>query len=295
MLSYQHIYHAGNSADIFKHLTLTLILDSLSKKDKPFTVFDSHAGNGFYSFEDERTEKTGEKNEGILKLLKNSAVIENDDKAFDIFLKYLKIQRLYLNKKLYAGSPEIERLSMKSQDHLNLCELHPESVAALKKNMGTPTLTEKKDLPQIHIHERDGWETINALIPPKYTDGANKGKTMRGLVFMDPSFEDESDYLNCAKTFDAMHKKWNSGIFALWYPVLTKKKSLLADMKRKIIATAGSAPTTPVFDIQFLTKEESDIDRTEKAAMIGSGMLIVNPPFQIEEKLRYAVEVLGKI
>lgn len=292
MLSYQHIFHAGNTADIFKHLTLILILKNFLKKEKPFVVFDSHSGNGVYDFSDERTQKTGEAEDGIKKLLKNSSKIENDDEAFEIFRDYLKIERLYLNKNLYAGSPEIERLFMRECDEIHLSELHPESISLLKENLASPTLTSKKNLPKIHIHERDGWETVSSLVPPKNKE---TGKIIRGLIFMDPSFEDASDYENSAKAFETIHKKWSAAVFALWYPILNKKKSLLSDMKRKIKAEATKGTESEIIDIEFLTKKESDIPSDEKASMIGSGMLIANPPYLLKEKLEKAVNFLKNI
>lgn len=285
MLSYQHIYHAGNHADILKHLTLSVILDSLNKKDKDYVVFDTHAGSGFYSLNDERAEKTGENKEGILNLLRNSAKIENDDAAFDAAFQYLKIQRLYANKEKYAGSPEIERLMMRENDQLILSELHPQAFEELKSNMKTEPLTGKKTLPQIHLHNRDGWETAKALSPVK-----KDGKTLRGLILMDPSFEDESDYEKCADAFEAVHKKWSTGIFALWYPILNKKKTLLADMKRRIKAFALSTSKSEVLDLQLIVKDESELK--ENNSLLGSGLFIVNPPYLLEEKVNSVLKIL---
>ena len=125
MLSYQHIFHAGNHADILKHFVLFQVLNSLNKKEKPYTFFDTHSGSGLYDLLDSRSLKTGEAGKGIIQLLTST---KNDGKTFDseLFSQFLSFIESYTSKNLYPGSPEIERKLMRPQDFLILSELHPQ-------------------------------------------------------------------------------------------------------------------------------------------------------------------------
>lgn len=277
MLSYIHSFHAGNHADILKHLTLTLILESLCKKEKPFTVFDTHSGSGIYSLNDERLLKTGEAESGIKCLL--SAVNDNESKFPFLLLygkKYLEIVKKYYIEEKYPGSPLIENEFLREGDVQVLSELHPAVSAELE------SCFHKKGL-KVHpqIHHRDGYEMLKALTPPK---------VKRGLCIIDPSFEDKADYEKCAQTVLSVHKKWSGGIIALWYPLLTRKTEELELMKDRIIS---AVPDDKVLDLTLQVKNAEDVEGL--SSLYGSGMLIVNFPYELDVKMKLIIEELGNV
>ena len=167
MLSYQHAYHAGNHADILKHYVLSSVIQSLNKKEKPYTLYDTHAGSGLYDLLDNRSLKTNEAEKGILKFAHLQLP--------ECLGFYKNLVQKYLDKNLYPGSPVIESDLMRPQDTLILSELHPTEIENLRKN-----LHEKN----IQIHNRSGWEMLKALTPPA---------TKRGAALIDPSYEEKDD------------------------------------------------------------------------------------------------------
>ena len=172
MLSYQHIFHAGNHADILKHSVLISVLDSLNKKEKPYTFFDTHSGSGFYDLTDSRSLKTGEAQKGIEVLSKKAGDSKVDSPFPSALSRYLYFVTPYLKDQRYPGSPEIERALMRNMDTLILSELHPQEIENLRANMKSPCLGSKTELPAIQIHKRNGWEMVKALTPPATKRGA---------------------------------------------------------------------------------------------------------------------------
>lgn len=281
MLSYRHAYHAGNHADILKHITLSLILGHLDAKEKPYTVFDTHAGAGEYDLSDERAVKTGEAERGIMKLVSRSDVPREAE-------PYMSFVKDCLARGMYPGSPEIERHFMRRDDVLVLCELHNEEAEILRSTM---KIFSGNCTPQ--IHHRDGFEAVAALTPPKIK---------RGLVLTDPSYEDADEYVKAADTFCAVHEKWSAGILALWYPLLAHRKIECGIMKQKITASVRtSAEPCEILDAQLLVNTEDSHEETslENASgsssprLCGSGMLIVNMPWKLDEELRAVLPYLA--
>lgn len=283
MLSYIHSFHAGNHADILKHLTLTLILESLCKKEKPFAVFDTHAGSGIYNLDDERLLKTGEADSGIKKLmgaLSSSGGKERFKELFALGRKYLEIAKKYYDEGKYPGSPLIESEMLRSGDEQTLSELHPAAAEELSLCFRGNDFKAKP-----HIHRRDGYEMLNALTPPKIK---------RGLCVIDPSYEDADDYEKCARTISAVHKKWPAGIIALWYPLLARKTAELSGMKEKIFSAAEENETEPkTLDIQLEVKTQDEM--TGLASMYGSGMIVINFPYELDKKMEKILPELSEI
>ena len=193
MLSYQHEYHFGNHADILKHLTLTLILSHLNEKTKPYSLIDAHAGAGRYSISDERNEKTGEFSRGVSLLLSQM----NDNLNKEPFKTYFDMCRAYADKNCYAGSPEIMRCCARECDSITLMELHPQEIEKLKDNMKLPTLYGSPKAQKIAIHHRNSYEGVLAITPPE---------PKRGLLLLDPSYEETSDFENVAEM-----ERWHCG------------------------------------------------------------------------------------
>ena len=304
MLSYIHAYHAGNHADILKHLTLSLILEHLCKKEKPFTVIDTHAGSGLYALDDSRALKTGEAKSGIEKMINSSqspqssqrdSTGENDFplkndlcalKSSVRNLKFFDIIQKYYEKSLYPGSPLIENIFLRPGDEQLLCELHPTAFEELKNcfyNRRKECKASGKNFVEPALHKRDGYEFLKAVTPPKIK---------RGLAIIDPSFEDASDFEKCGEVISAVHKKWPAGIIALWYPLVAHRTSEISMMKERIAARI-EASEPKILDIQMEIKRKEDM--TGLASLYGSGMFIVNFPYQLDEEMKALLPDLSKV
>ncbi|QTQ14252.1 23S rRNA (adenine(2030)-N(6))-methyltransferase RlmJ [Treponema parvum] len=307
MLSYRHAFHAGNHADILKHIALTLALEKFKSKAKPFTVFDTHAGAGIYDLCDERAVKTGEADSGIKKLLS----LPYSELPGEMHT-YVDICRAYAKRGLYPGSPEIEKCFMTQNDALILTELHNTEIDILKQNMKKEPLlqirpkdenegdvddsrsgaTEKLRPVRPHIHHRSGYEALKALSPPNIR---------RGFAVIDPSYEVQSDFSDTAQCIAEVHKKWSGGTIMLWYPLLTHKMQAVSDMKRIITAAAQSGNnTSATLDVQFITDTSKERYGTAAAAqatvsrLYGSGLFFINPPYMLDAQLETILPFLVK-
>jgi len=301
MLSYQHAFHAGNHADLLKHFVLSFVLDSLNKKDKPYTFFDSHSGSGLYDLYDNRSLKTGEAQKGILSLLKlhlQEQTINNPD-----FESYLKLVKNFTDKNYYPGSPLIEFSKMRSQDFLILSELHPQEIENLRKNIkkagseNPDKNPEKIANPSVQIHNRSGWEMLKALTPPK---------TKRGGVLIDPSYEEAADYSDALSTILAVHKKWSNGIILLWYPLLAHRSELIETMIDKItFGVKAQNENTEVLRLELTVNDKTahkEVALAQNATenentprLYGSGMLVINAPWKLKESAEVVIDYLQSV
>lgn len=275
MLSYQHAYHAGNHADLLKHFVLTFVLDSLNKKDKPYTFFDTHSGSGIYDLLDDRSLKTSEALNGITKLLQNNDIPEE-------LSEYIDFVKRYTCSKRYPGSPEIEKQYLRQQDTLILSELHPAEYENLKSN-----ITVQKDKAKLQIHKRNGWEMIKALTPPP---------TKRGGVLIDPSYEEAKDYQDAAEVISQINRKWSNGIILLWYPLLAHRENEINNMISSIVENAKKVnPNVEIENLKLCVFDKNaheeksldevlaDEDKKNPPRLYGSGMLVVNAPWKLGE------------
>ena len=269
MLSYIHAYHAGNHADILKHITISLIIEQMKNKEKPFTVLDTHAGSGIYDMNDERLLKTGEcEIDSFLSFVENNA-----ERCPDFLKSYISIVKKYRERNMYPGSPLIESELIRKQDVQILSELHPAAIEELRKNA--------ENFPhKAKIHKRDGYEMALSLTPPE---------TKRGICIIDPSFEDKEDFSECAETIARIHKKWSGGIIALWYPLVSHRVMEISMMKERISAAVDESEPK-ILDIQFEKKNPAEM--TGLASLYGSGMLIVNFPYKLDEKMEEILPLL---
>lgn len=274
MLSYIHAFHAGNHADILKHLTLSLSLEHMTKKEKPLTVFDTHAGSGLYKLGDERLQKTGEAESGVKRLF-SPEILESEFFRPLRETTFFKIVSDYFKKGEYPGSPLIESHFLRQNDEQILSELHPRTIEELRFNMkGRPVK------PKIHF--RSGFEMLLALSPPK---------TKRGIAIIDPSFEEKSDFEECTETICSLLKKWSGAAVLLWYPLVSHRKSEISSMMERIASCVQDEEK--ILDIRLQVKDESEM--TGLASLYGSGMLAVNPAFGLKEKMEIFIPILEKI
>ncbi len=281
-LSYQHEYHAGNHADLLKHTCLCAILTSLAAKDKPFTVIDTHASAGLFNLNDGRLLKTGEAAAGIQKVFAllqdgNRQVMDSMPEAVR---DYIQAETPYLEQGKYAGSPELERLFARKGDHIHLTEKHPQAYASLLDNCSRPSEA------KLSIYQEDAYKKLRALVPPQ---------VKRGLILIDPSYEDESDWQQVRQAVEEAHRKWNTAVIALWYPLLQRRRNLNAQLlsglenfvKMQLLPKETVRIELALHDPQSLPPE---LQSEQGSHLYGSGMFIINPPWQLSTKMQQAVE-----
>jgi len=242
MLSYQHLYHAGNPADVHKHALLCYMLDYMTQKDKPLTYIETHAGRGFYDLGSDEALKTGEAAMGI-------TVLEQYFSPDHPYLRRLSETRAQHGPHAYPGSPLLAALTLREKDTLHLAELHPQEHRILCQYL---------EPWGAHIHQKDGFLTALALTPPT---------PRRGLMLIDPSYEIKADYLNIPKHMAEISRKWNVGAIALWYPILTAEPH--EDM---LGALTRNHPDALRHEVRFPPARDGH-------RMLGSGMFIINPPY----------------
>ncbi|MBA6342709.1 23S rRNA (adenine(2030)-N(6))-methyltransferase RlmJ [Colwellia sp. MB02u-10] len=254
MLSYRHAFHAGNFADVLKHSVLTLVLEYMTRKDKGFYYIDSHSGAGMYQLSDEYAQKTGEYKNGIAKLIENDDLPEALQPYIDL-VKNLNQETGELT--LYPGSPGIARQFTRRQDSAHLFELHPTDIEHLKAY--------SQRWNKSHVKQSDGYQGVLGLVPPP---------NRRGVVLIDPPYELKEDYLKAVRTVVNAYKKFATGTYILWYPVV--KRELVEQMQNAFIKS----------EVRNLTQVEycQDAD-TEEYGMTGTGLFIVNPPWQLTRQL----------
>ena len=271
MLSYRHSFHAGNHGDVLKHICQLLLLNKLKSKDKGFVYMDTHSGAGIYKLDSEQANKTNEYQQGIARLVAH----QGHDPAI---LAYQALCADYLAQDRYPGSPEIARKLMRDQDKLALMELHNDEIHNLKRNM----LTGNQRDSNIGVHHRDGYEGLIAMTPPN---------PARGMVLIDPSYEVASEYQQVVDTVVKAHKRWAGGIYAIWYPLLAKREDsqyggTKAGLSENMLATLAKQ------DFKNLLQIELCVDAEQQGGMYGTGMAIINAPWQLDEQIAGCLEEL---
>jgi 23S rRNA (adenine2030-N6)-methyltransferase len=245
MLSYQHIYHAGNAADVHKHALLCAMLNYLVQKDKPLCYIETHAGRGLYDLDADEALKTGEAGQGILRLA------DRFPKDHPYMHRLAEVQARF-GPTAYPGSPLLAALTLRDMDRMHLAELHPRENAALHTAL---------DPWGAHIRAEDGFAMAQAVCPPR---------PRRGMMLVDPSYEMKEDYDLIPDVFAAINRKWNVGILALWYPIL------VSDAHRPMLRRlAQTFPDALRHEVSFGTAAPTHRLR-------GSGMFVVNPPYGLD-------------
>lgn len=247
MLSYQHLYHAGNLADVHKHALLAWLLDYLTAKDKPLSYLESHAGRGLYDLAAPEALKTGEAAAGIGRL----------ETAFDAAHPYrraLARVRAEAGPSAYPGSPGVAAALLRPDDTIHLFERHPQELAALRVAMRDQAA---------HVHGGDGFAGVLAMTPPT---------PRRGVLLVDPSYETASDYEGVPKFLGHVARKWNVGVLMLWYPLLVDGRH--AGMLAALQAAHGGALR---HEVRFRPARPGH-------GMVGSGVFVVNPPWGMSDE-----------
>jgi 23S rRNA (adenine2030-N6)-methyltransferase len=262
-MNYRHAYHAGNFADVAKHTLLVLLLQALNRKATPWCYFESHAGAGGYDLGSEVARRTGEAEGGIIKLWPDQSKLPTA--AAELCRIVAAENPGETTPRLYPGSPAIARALARADDRLVLAELHPEDAHTLKQYF--------RGDGRVAVHPRDGYEMLKALTPPK---------EKRGLVLLDPPYEQPDEFDTLAASLIALHERWSAGIYAAWYPL--KDEPARRRFLRKLEHSGLR---------KLLLAELRLPDQVEGLA--GSGMLIINPPWQVDGEARENLAALAKV
>ncbi len=269
-MNYRHAFHAGSFADVVKHAVLTRLLVHLGSKPAAYRAIDTHAGAGLYDLGGPEAARSGEWRNGIVRLMQPYRDGGLDAACRTLLAPYLDaVAALNPAERLaiYPGSPALVRAFLRAQDRLVACELEPNAAAALKRNFA-----QDRRIKAIAI---DGWTALNAYVPPK---------ERRGLVLIDPPFEDRGDFSRLAQGLEGAHRKWANGTYLLWYPIKARDEpdSLARRLRRSGIA-------------RILRAEVSIAPAGDPSGLSGCGLIVVNPPWRLEQELQALLPALVPI
>jgi 23S rRNA (adenine2030-N6)-methyltransferase len=265
-MNYRHAFHAGNFADVVKHTALTRILVHLRDKERGFRVIDTHAGAGLYDLASDEASRTGEWREGIGRLM--GAQLSSDLRALVApYLDAVAASNGGGDLRRYPGSPLIALSLMRPQDRLVACELEPGAAAALAANLRHDARARAVAI--------DGWMALNAYVPPQ---------ERRGVVVVDPPYEDKNEFERLADAVAAAHRKWATGVFLLWYPIKDRAGPdlLAAALRRSRIG-------------KILRAELELPPAGEPSRLSGAGLIVVNPPWRVADELVQLLNGLGMV
>jgi 23S rRNA (adenine2030-N6)-methyltransferase len=280
VLSYQHSFHAGNHADVLKHLTLVAVLERLNLKEKPYFFLDTHAGDGLYKLNSEQARLNSEADSGIVQLLQaDSEKSRVSEYTSELIKTYLNIMSKYALEEQYPGSPMVASALIRNGDKAFAAELHPQAFNALQQNCRRSGIK-----PQ----HRDGFDMLNAMLPPTPN---------RGAVLIDPPYESMSEYQLVIDALTKAVKRWPIGIYMIWYPLLSQSRidrkteqvvcNAKASLSEKMLNQLSLLNVKSVLNIQFCSEAPS-----ESVGMYGSGVCILNPPWQLDDDLKSILDLL---
>ena len=263
-MNYRHAFHAGGFVDVMKHIILTRLIEYLKLKPGAFRVIDTHAGLGRYSLTGDEARRSPEWMDGIGKLLK--AELAAKPKALiEPYLDVVASENPNNTLARYPGSPLVARKLFRPQDRLSALELHPKDARELGKHFDGDV--------QARVTALDGWLALNAYVPPK---------EKRGLVLVDPPFEEPGEWERLVEGLAKAHKKWATGIYALWYPLKEPRE------------VNGFVAGLKATGIKRMMRAELLVERAVAGKLYGSGMILVNPPFVLEDELKTILPALVK-
>jgi 23S rRNA (adenine2030-N6)-methyltransferase len=269
-MNYRHAFHAGGFADVVKHIVLVRILTWLQDKPGAFRVIDTHAGAGVYDLTGEEAQRTGEWLTGIARVMQ----ARFSETVLPLVTPYLDIVRAFnppAQLKAYPGSPLIARALLRPQDRLTACEVEPKArkhlIAALRRDT------------QARVVDLDGWTALPAFVPPK---------ERRGLVLIDPPYEDKDEFTRLADGFTEAFSKWPTGSYLLWYPAKSRRAT---DALARHVAEVAASGATPG---KCLRLEFSAAPQAADSALVSAGLLLVNPPWMLMAELKAILPELEK-
>jgi len=258
-MNYRHIYHAGNFADVLKHVVLIALIEALKAKQTPVAVLDTHAGAGRYSLASDEALKTGEFRDGVMRL-------NGVERLPTLLHVYLNLVRPTNGTPTYPGSPLIAAQLLREHDRLLLCEVQDEETASLRQLFARDA--------RVAVHQRDGYQAMAALLPPK---------EKRGLVLIDPPYEaQEQEFRIIEDALASAFKRWPTGIYAVWYPIKMRQSVLPFHRWLK-----GSGMRKVLIAELYVHPDNSAL------RLNGCGMAIVNAPYRFDQTLSELLPVLA--
>lgn len=262
-MNYRHAFHAGNFADVHKHVVLARVIAHLRRKPTPFRIIDTHAGAGLTDLTGPQASRSGEWHDGIERLL--AASLSPDARAllrpyFDAVARYNPGGRLIA----YPGSPLLATAWLRGHDRLIACELEPNAAQLLAQNLRGETRATALAI--------DGWKALTASLPPK---------ERRGVVLIDPPFEAPGEFARLTDGLMAAYRKWPTGIYLLWYPIKEARQT-----------EAFAAGIVRLKVPKILRAELSIAAASDRGALRGSGLLVINPPWTLESELKILLPAL---
>lgn len=262
MLSYRHVFHAGNHADVLKHSVLLAVLAYLNQKDKPYWVIDTHAGAGGYRFDAGRAKDHAEYAEGAGRLWQRNDL----PPLLADYIAAVQVDNPDSHLRRYPGSPLLALRAMRPSDRLRLFELHPADVRLLGEVIAGAAPDAQK---RVAIKQEDGFASLKTLLPPP---------PRRGLVVIDPAYEDKRDYARVIETLKEGLQRFPTGTYFVWYPLLQRNESIQLAGKLKKLAPDWLHTT--------LTVKAPASPASGGLGMHGSGVFIINPPWTLAQSLR---------
>jgi 23S rRNA (adenine2030-N6)-methyltransferase len=260
VLSYLHEYHAGNHADVLKHSVLAILIRALQRKPGALRVIDTHAGSALYDLASEAARRGREYEGGVARLLQAA----DPPQAIAPYLQAIHDLNPDGGLRYYPGSPEVTRALLREQDHLELFELHPRASERLRERFHRH--------PQVHVHQRDGFEGLLAVAPPP---------ERRGVILIDPSYEQRSDYARTVEAVGATVRRWANAVIAVWYPLIGQPDS------GRMIDRLARLKLPGLYRVELEAAPDA-------AGLRGSGMVVVNLPFETDLALASLLPWLQK-
>jgi 23S rRNA (adenine2030-N6)-methyltransferase len=282
MFSYRHAFHAGNHADVLKHMVLIAIMRHLAQKDTALTVFDTHAGAGLYRLDGDYAETSGEAAEGFLRLIAAKPLPNALAPVIQDYLDLVASFNTAGSHKIYPGSPFIVQSLLRERDKLKLFELHPTDAKTLSANVAQLAAGR-----QVAVLREDGFEGLKKFLPPP---------ARRALVLSDPSYEIKTDYARVVAMVADSLTRFATGTYAVWYPLIPRPEAHDVPRKLKTLAAkAGKAWLNASLTVKSSKLTANDAGEVIRPGLPASGMFVINPPHTLKAALGLALPQLAKL
>ena len=282
MFSYRHAFHAGNHADVLKHMVLIAIMRHLTQKDTALTVFDTHAGAGLYRLDGDYAETSGEAAEGFLRLKAAKPLAGGLAPVIQDYLELVASFNTAGSHKVYPGSPFLIQRLLRERDKLKLFELHPTDAKTLSANVAQLDAGR-----QVAVLREDGFEGLKKFLPPP---------ARRALVLSDPSYEIKTDYARVVAMAADSLTRFATGSYAVWYPLIPRPEAHDVPRKLKTLAVkAGKAWLNASLTVKSSKLTANDAGEVIRPGLPASGIFVINPPHTLKAALEVALPQLAKI
>ena len=279
MFSYRHAFHAGNHADVLKHITLIATLRHLMQKEAGITLIDTHSGAGLYRLDGDYSQKGAEAEDGLFKLLEAVESAESVPEPVQDYLDQIASFNPSGVAKVYPGSPFLMQRLMRhaSRDRLRLFELHPTDSKSLASNIAQLDAGRT-----ITVSREDGFEALKKLLPPPASATGSK----RAMVLIDPSYEIKSDYGKVAAVIQEYLKRFSTGTYLVWYPIIPRPEA--HELPRRLRTLANQSQKPWLNATLAIGRGPGD-----EGGLTASGMFVINPPFTLKDQLKKALDMVG--